>query len=212
MTRKSIYILILSLCAFVSGGAMTEYLRQKAESNTNLVIQSLSEEAALYKGIVELSAEFGFSTDVVVFVQTESMIRMAATPDNPAWRLIRTPENLTYIMLSLIYAESGGDPNAIGDSGKAVGLTQIWTTTAKDYDPEATVDKLRNPEYNVHLGFEHFQRLLEKYRGNITLALHSWNRGEGTVDTLMMAGYIDKIDNGYAKKVIRSVEQLTSKN
>lgn len=168
-------------------------------------IENLTQQLNAANEIILLSSEFGFSTDIVIAVAEESRRRFSEDPTNIAWRLVRTPENLTYIMLSVIYAESAGDAKAVGDGGKARGLTQIWISTAKDYDPDATAEKLRNPEYNIRLGMDHFQRLLEKYRGNVNLALYSWNRGEGTVDSLLLSGYSDRVDNGFAQKVIAAV-------
>ena len=116
----------------------------------------------------------------------------------PEWRLVRTPEFMSYIMLSLIYAESKGDASAIGDGGKARGLTQLWVSTARDYG-DVTAEQLHQPETNIDFAFQHFHHLLKKYHGNLALALYAWNRGSGKGDKLLLYG--ESPQNGYAKKV-----------
>jgi soluble lytic murein transglycosylase-like protein len=101
-------------------------------------------------------------------------------------------------MLSIIYVESKGKANAIGDSGKARGLTQIWTTTAQEYGP-VSAEELLDPKINIEYGFKHFEKLLESYKGNIALALYAWNRGKGKVDKLI--SYDMSPQNSYALKV-----------
>ena len=116
----------------------------------------------------------------------------------PEWRLVRTPEFMSYIMLSLIYVESKGNTHAVGDGGRARGLTQIWVSTAQDYG-EVTSEALHLPETNLSFAFKHFHQLLKKYQGNITLTLYAWNRGSRKVDRLLEYG--ESPGNGYARKV-----------
>lgn len=40
--------------------------------------------------------------------------------------------NLTALFLAIVAVESGGNVNAIGDKGRAVGPAQIWEITVKD--------------------------------------------------------------------------------
>ena len=87
---------------------------------------------------------------------------------------------------------------AVGDGGKARGLTQIWVSTAREYG-NVTAEQLQRPETNISFAFKHFQHLLQKYRGNLALALYAWNRGSGRVDKLLLYG--ESPQNGYAKKV-----------
>jgi len=144
----------------------------------------------------DLAIEFAMEPTIVTLVDRYS--REYMRNGGPEWRLVRTPEFMSYIMLSLIYVESKGNTHAVGDGGKARGLTQIWTSTAQDYG-NVTAEQLHRPETNISFAFRHFQHLLQKYRGNLALALYAWNRGTGTVDRLLVYG--ESPENGYAKKV-----------
>ena len=139
-----------------------------------------------------------FSMDPAIVTLVDHYAREHMQDGGPEWRLLRTPEFMTHIMLSLIYAESKGNTHAIGDNGKARGLTQIWVSTAKEYG-EVTPDQLHRPETNIAFSFKHFHGLLKRYRGNLALTLYAWNRGPNKVDSLI--DYGKSPENGYAKKI-----------
>ncbi|HSR67509.1 MAG TPA: lytic transglycosylase domain-containing protein [Acidobacteriota bacterium] len=136
--------------------------------------------------IRDLSEEFRMEESVVRLVHQESKRYVDAGEDE--WRLLRTPEAATYIMLSVIHAESRGDARAVGDDGRARGLTQIHWTTAQLYG-DVTPEELLDPAVNIRFSFRHFHYLLKKYKGNFPLALYGWNRGPGTVDRLIRYGH-----------------------
>ncbi len=158
--------------------------------------QTLKRENEQLSYINFLSVEFSMDPRIVVLVDHYSRKHMKN--GGSEWKLLRTPEFMTYVMLSLIYAESKGDTNAVGDRGKARGLTQIWVSTAQQYD-DVTGEELLQPETNIRFAFQHFHHLLKKYRGNLALALYSWNRGSGKVDKLLRYG--ESPQNEYATKV-----------
>ncbi len=158
--------------------------------------QMLTEETERLSYINDLAIEFSMDPAIVTLVDRYSREYMKGS--GPEWRLVRTPEFMSYIMLSLIYVESKGNSDAVGDGGKARGLTQIWVSTAREYG-EVTAEQLQRPETNISFAFKHFQHLLQKYRGNLALALYAWNRGSGTVDKLLLYG--ESPQNGYAEKV-----------
>lgn len=158
--------------------------------------QMLLEKSERLSYVNDLAVEFSMDPAIVTLVDRYSREYMEA--GGPEWRLVRTPEFMSYIMLSLIYVESKGNTEAVGDGGKARGLTQIWLSTARDYG-EVTAEQLHLPETNISFAFKHFQHLLQKYRGNLALALYAWNRGTGRVDRLILYG--ESPENGYAKKV-----------
>jgi soluble lytic murein transglycosylase-like protein len=146
--------------------------------------------------INDLAVEFSMDPTIVTLVDRYS--RKYMKESGPEWRLVRNPEFLSYIMLSLIYVESKGDTHAVGDRGRARGLTQIWVSTAQDYG-EVTAEALHRPETNISFAFKHFHQLLKKYQGNVALTLYAWNRGSRKVDRFLEYG--ESPGNGYAKKV-----------
>ncbi len=207
MTLKDFYSRkLIAILAFAVGlGAAGYPLHYRSERLKKEVASlaktndSLKEESDRLRYINSLAVEFSMDPLVVTLVDQYSHQHMSN--GGPEWRLLKTPEFLTYIMLSLIYAESKGDAGAVGDGGKARGLTQIWVSTAKDYG-SVSADQLLDPETNIAYSFKHFHELLKKYRGNLAMVLYAWNRGPGTVDRLLLYG--QSPENGYGKRVYQA--------
>lgn len=80
---------------------------------------------------------------------------------------------------ALIRVESAYDPQAVSRAG-AVGLMQVMPETAVDYGIDS-IDRLFEPETNLHTGMRHLKRLLEKYDG-IGAAVMAYNAGEGALE------------------------------
>lgn len=80
---------------------------------------------------------------------------------------------------ALIRVESAYDPQAVSRAG-AVGLMQVMPETAVDYGVDS-IDRLFEPETNLHTGMRHLKRLLEKYDG-IGSAVMAYNAGEGALE------------------------------
>ena len=77
---------------------------------------------------------------------------------------------------ALVRVESGYDPKAVSRRG-AMGLMQLMPDTARRLD----VDDPFDPEDNVRGGVREFSRLVDRYSGNLQLALAAYNAGEGAV-------------------------------
>ncbi len=201
----SFTVLALVIGVFVGTASASFWISGKARAtgaHLHLLEQknaALQEKAERLAFIDSLAVEFGISPTIVATV--DEYARQYVDPSQPEWRLIQTPEFMTHLMLSIIYTESKGDPQAVGDHGKARGLTQIWLSTAQQYGP-VTAEQLLEPEVNVKYSFEHFQYLLKRYRGNLAMALYSWNRGQGTVDRLLRYGQTP--NNGYGHRVYKA--------
>jgi soluble lytic murein transglycosylase-like protein len=94
--------------------------------------------------------------------------------------LVQTQALAQHVPPSLVSAvitqESGGDPSAVSGAG-AMGLMQLMPGTANAYGVTNPFD----PYQNVAGGVAYLRDLLERYHGNVPLALAAYNAGSGAV-------------------------------
>lgn len=99
----------------------------------------------------------------------------------------------------LVKVESGFYGKAISPKG-AVGYAQLMPTTAYDLDPTLEYRDLFDRDTNLRLGFRYLRWLIDRYDGDLRLALLAYNRGLGTVDSIRREG--GDPANGYARAVL----------
>ncbi|UZA04741.1 lytic transglycosylase domain-containing protein (plasmid) [Moraxella bovis] len=80
------------------------------------------------------------------------------------------------LIKAIIKVESNYQANARSPKG-ALGLMQVLPSTAAQYGNY----NLLNPKENITVGTRHFAYLMNKYQGQVHLALAAYNAGEGNV-------------------------------
>jgi soluble lytic murein transglycosylase-like protein len=100
----------------------------------------------------------------------------------------------------LVRVESEFNPRATSPVG-AIGLAQVMPATARYYEKDITREELYEPRTNLRIGFRYLRGLVREHRGDLRLALLSYNRGPGTVAAVRRRG--EDPSNGYDELVLR---------
>ena len=174
----------------------------------SLIITTLRRHAAIgltttvIAGIGSLS--FSVPTtkaEIYQFVGRDGSISLTNVPSDSRYRKIEVESSRLHVTLSerelepvirrhssqhqlhpaliraVIKAESDFDPQAVSRAG-AIGLMQLMPQTAVRLD----VRDMYDPDDNVGGGTKYLRQLLDRFHGNLPLALAAYNAGEDRVD------------------------------
>jgi hypothetical protein len=169
------------------------------EADTPLVRGAVREGVALGMAPVRVIAGRGRSEQIAAGYRDRGYAvpaSLAAKIYEAARRHDIEPE----VAFGLVRTESEFRDHATSRVG-AVGLTQLMPATARWFKRDVTVADLRDSELNLEIGFRYLRELIDRYDGDLHLALTAYNRGSGTVDRVLARGADP--DNGYASAVLR---------
>jgi soluble lytic murein transglycosylase-like protein len=124
--------------------------------------------------------------------RVEELIAGAATQEGVKPELIR----------GVMAQESGFKPCAVSVSG-AQGLMQLMPGTAGDLGVKDPFD----PQQNVAAGTRFLKQLLERYNGDVSLALSAYNAGPTTVDKAGGVPSIAETQN-YVKDIVKRLSWI----
>jgi soluble lytic murein transglycosylase len=160
------------------------------------------------------------SADVYSYVEPDGTIAFTNVPTDPRYRKLWTepaPKRLKLqardfertisqhalryrlepaLLQAVIKAESNFDPAAVSKAG-AIGLMQLMPHTAARLDVRNPYD----PEDNIGGGARYLRELLDRFRGNLPLALAAYNAGEQMVERYQGLPPIDETRR-YVSKVL----------
>jgi len=122
--------------------------------------------------------------------EVDALVSAAAARERLDPRLIRV----------VMKIESAFHPCVVSSKG-ARGLMQLMPATAQQYG----VSDAFNPRQNVAAGAKYLRNLLDRYDGNLTLALSAYNAGPGTVDRANGTPDIAETKN-YVKSILTVVK------
>lgn len=102
------------------------------------------------------------------------------------------------IFARLIFKESGGNPNAEGDDGKAQGYLQLHAAAAEEVGVERS-----DPVQNLVGGARYLKKNLDRFGGDYEKALQAYNAGP----TRVIEGNVPETTLAYASSILGAVPE-----
>lgn len=157
------------------------------------------------------------NSEVRNYNRFDSLFKKYASQYNLDWKMLKA---ICMIESTMGYnprvARGLIDPQDVNGSkstdGLSWGIMQVTVTTAKDYDPTATPQKLNNPEYSVKIASQHLAMLYKFFNfvsnRKTEFIVKSYNQGQG--NTLKeIQGKTQGYANEYWSKYVNAYKDLS---
>ncbi|MFQ5696414.1 MAG: lytic transglycosylase domain-containing protein, partial [Terriglobia bacterium] len=167
--RLTVMAAMATTLSLAAGAARAEIISVKGSDGRPLFINTDDEELAMaVKRGGASAAERLIERRKRSLPDIEPHIKKEAADHDLDPRLVR----------AMIQVESAWNPQAVSRKG-ALGLMQLMPDTARRYGIRAPLDA----KENVSGGVRHLRYLLDRFGGNLRLALAAYNAGATTVET-----------------------------
>ncbi len=173
--------------------------------------------------MLALLASSPASAEIYYLVQPDGSVSFTDTPTDPRYRIWREPDRPgslrprlhgpgldraivrharahrldPNLVRAVIKAESDFDPTAVSKAG-ALGLMQLMPETAR----RLAVSDAFDPEENIGAGVRHLRALLDRFGGDLALALAAYHAGARRVEEGWRVPPLDETRR-YVEKVLR---------
>jgi soluble lytic murein transglycosylase-like protein len=165
MNRWFVITIMLALTGSILGLNLSVWLDEPSD------FSSAGENAGSFIDIVpQVTVDISKKqNEKIIIIKPKSFRRIAFTKS----RKYEIEPSLIY---ALIKVESNWDARALSRAG-AKGLMQLMPSTAKEMDVKNPFD----PEENIEGGIRYLRYLLDRFNGDVTLALAAYNAGPNKV-------------------------------
>lgn len=116
------------------------------------------------------------------------------------------------LVAAVIYTESRFHKDSVSSAG-AVGLMQLMPGTAAGIASEMgeSTGNLRDPDTNIRYGTWYLKGLLDKYDGDLDLALAAYNAGSGRADSFKDTGAALPYETVFFIQKVKGAEEMYDK-
>jgi soluble lytic murein transglycosylase-like protein len=118
------------------------------------------------------------------------------------------------LMVAAIVAQESSFRSGVVSRAGAVGLMQLRPFVARDIAERAELEwqgltTLHHPEKNLRLGIHYYSELVDRFEGDVHLALAAYNRGPTRISRQVRSG--EEITSRYADRILGLYRDLDAK-